>query len=596
VRKCDWWPIFYRSVFDSTAITSVDIGATPRFEADAARLDLSGPVLLPPLFNCEPVCRGRVEIYRRRCCRKFKLVPSDILDLAERLKEMLARKPRIPEFPPIPDPVPGPDPLPFTIHEAGIFRDGAIDEAAQFAEVDLKAIQSLEFEQAQAYILERPRLGWFVDECGPAAQVGSAVIGAEGEFSVCIEEFPILLGPNCRLEYAFRVIQRIEGADVTIFDGVAANQWHTGTDEITLTSYHPQAKSCEELPPDADHDLPDVYLQGVDRTEGWHLIRSAQTASDAVSTPTDTIGLVFETGSPDKPAGANDEANWGGTLNIRYFFPDALKATGARYYRIKVHRAGPTGAPLPHSSPYLSTPLAWRYSTLADEELVEALNHPSDPTYYRIPYDADREWDPAQYHLVLNTAAANSRYGTYGKHLITLELHGEDASGNPGPRLVPTGSGDQATGDAESAFTYQWRMRPGTTRPDVPWAALTHMFWWDNRPVQAEINAITTSASGTSDLECQFLSGPEEARFGVMMRAVHPEERFLRAWALSYGRGLSNTTRLIESGTSNVGQSQPNGALIPTDTLVMPSTAPTFGEMLGAGLAPADAPDRCAFT
>lgn len=155
-----------------------------------------------------------------------------------------------------------------------------------------------------------------------------------------------------------------------------------------------------------------------------------------------------------------------------------------------------------------------------------------------------------------------------------------------GNRLRPNGATGAGT---DKAFTFRRWTAPGTTFA-VPFAALTHMLWWDNRRATAEIVDIRKNGSPSS-AECQFLAGAALDTVTVGYRAFHPKPDttppgFVLRHSLTLRRGLGGPSWSIEQDTGvNVGGP---GAVPPHQ-----SQAKTFGELL----APPDDPlTKCAFS
>ena len=112
-----------------------------------------------------------------------------------------------------------------------------------------------------------------------------------------------------------------------------------------------------------------------------------------------------------------------------------------------------------------------------------------------IPYKTLHQWLQFQYFQSLDTKTLAD-----GRYLVIVEIFDQD-----GNRLRPTG----ATGNGkDTAFSFL-RLR-GASGPDstanVPFAALTHLFWFDNRPCYGKIEDL--DVNGTPDTSvCQFLTG-----------------------------------------------------------------------------------------
>ncbi|MEM9061632.1 MAG: hypothetical protein AAGD13_14315 [Pseudomonadota bacterium] len=552
VRKCDWWPFFLRFQADR-AVSSGPLDSIRAFEPAGAILkpELNPiwqvPYLPPFLPRCSPVCNATVQIFRRTCCPRIELVPSDILDICKRLKDLIPRLPEIPKVPQI-GPIPEPGPLPFP--EAGIFTGGAADEVARNAERDLAALEASSPKTATEYVLARPYLAQFVYDCSEPILVATGKVGPDGKFTICFRDFPIALRAGCYIEYAFRVIQRIKGEDVTIYNGLAANAWFRSDDDICLTTYHPDARDCEELPPDHSHGDADVFLSQIGLTDSWHLHEHEQDITAPGVDP--VMGLGSKTGlvggSPDaggRTIGVTD-APWGGTLHLKYFFPDALQATGAQYYRMSVRPISDAGV-VSGTPVYLNDPITWTYDNGSDQELAYALNHPGDASFYRIPYDSF-DWVGTQIHGILDTTRTDGSLHHFGKFVLTLELY---TAPNAAARIVPNGALNNGAGHSTGGFEFAWRRPVGTTREVQPFIGLSHVLWWDNRKAVADITAI--NPTDPMSLICQFVEADGDTDFFVNFKAYCADQTTLKDWRLWYRRGLESGTTDLQTGTVNHG-------------------------------------------
>ncbi len=510
---------------------------------------------------CEIVCDGVVEVYRRLCCCTPWIIRDPRLpSLINDLEGILKNNPVI-VWPPNPNP---PDP---PYYEA-FFKEGSLDERVLNARTDLEAIRSLPEADAAAYIQARPYL-WHCN-CGTPSKVGEGFINPDGSFNICWRDFIWFLLPNCHWEYAYVVKQVINGTTVTIYNGLAANAWFDGDDNPVLTSYSRQAASCRNntFPGSGAFSL----LQDIGNTGSWQLKTPNATSWDSVAAPAYNDGLVFPAATPAAALGAMLDCNWGGTLPMRYFFSEAMKTIGAKYYRVSVrasdNNGNPSGAPT-----YYGDGLAWLYYVITSSG-VDVRSHLLGPTsaggesnLYEIPYDADFDWQSGQYHAYLDTTKfADARF------LVTLEVF--DATGK---RLRPSGAPAVGTGtEATAAFTFRrWYQEIGPTA-DVPFAALTHMFWWDNRQAHCRIVDLRKDHTPSTE-ECQFLEGVGSSQFSVGYYAYHPNAMFQLYHSMNWHRGLGGTWgTIIAADPTNV-----------TVTTESPSTS--FGTMLGGN-------DKCSFT
>jgi hypothetical protein len=166
------------------------------------------------------------------------------------------------------------------------------------------------------------------------------------------------------------------------------------------------------------------------------------------------------------------------------------------------------------------------------------------------------------------------------RHLVTVEIF--DSTGK---RLRPSTA--PATGqpspEAPAGFTYRRKVAATGPTLEVPFGALTHLFWWDNREVEATINQLMLGG-GVFGGQCQFLTGGPSSTFGIMYQAFHPEALFHRDHAISWKRGLAGDSGVIPVGpTGNVPVSSASGTT-------------TFGTMLHNSSPPPDDFKKCAFT
>ncbi|MEM7742858.1 MAG: hypothetical protein AAF409_04025 [Pseudomonadota bacterium] len=567
MRKCQWWPFFQRLQADRVVADHRLVASTATI-SEAARPQIDADlVAVPVLPRCKPVCNGTVEVYRRTCCRVFRIAPSQILELCERLKNIVERLPKIPRIPDL-GPIPLPDPLP--IEEVAFFRDGALDPLAQNAEADLAFLSKAAPPEAEAYILQRPWLTTFVWNCSPAVQVAEGSLGPGGAFNICWRNIPVILKPNCHVEYAFRVTQNIGGIETVIYNGLTTNTWFHPGDEIELTTYLPWARDCDELPPDHEHGVRHVFLSEIGLTPSWLMREHDQSgATPVVMTPDGKTGLVG--GGPindDRPGSLSDDSPWGGTLDMHVFFPDSLQDIGASHYRVAVQQISAGGTRFGPIR-YMSNPITWKYDQ-GTEELPYTLNDPSDASFYKIPFES-HDWITERLHIRLNTGAING-FPIHGSLVMTLELYTGPTSSD---RIVPTGALDNSAGHTQADFRFVFR-RPSGPRPVQPYTVLSHVVRYDNRPAVSDITAINPT-DPMSEL-CQFVEMPGDTAFTANFRAYCQDEIAMRSWRLWYKRGLEPGTTTVQTGTTNHGSS-----------VSAPASDPqTFAQMLGSH-------EKCAF-
>jgi hypothetical protein len=125
----------------------------------------------------------------------------------------------------------------------------------------------------------------------------------------------------------------------------------------------------------------------------------------------------------------------------------------------------------------------------------------------------------------------------------------------------------------------------------VPFAALTHLFCWDNRAPVAEIERLVMDSTASNE-ECQFLQGPGDSTFAIEYRAYVPDERFQYSHGIGWIRGepLGHERRRRHAGdTGEPGQRR----RAPAPPI---NAAATFALMLARpDLDPPQVLERCSF-
>ena len=570
VKRCYPYPWYINqlvartNVMQAISASSIQTAST-RFttgQLSDAQLARPSDFTIPP-FRCEVVCDGIVEVYRRVCCcTPWIVYDPRTPELIKELEDLVFEVPDLP-WPPRPQPDPPFQELPF-------FKDGALDEKALNARQDLHALQTLPQTEVAEYIQARPYL-WC--SCSTPTKVAEGAIHPDGDFHICWNSWPIFTLPNCHVEYAYRVKQVFNGITITIYDGVAANKWFHSGEEADLVSYSPFARGCRHN--DFPGDGAFVLLQDIGDTGSWRLKTPDSTGWDRVANPVYNDGLAFPAANAAAAVGQNLDRNWGGTLKLRYHFSEAMKDIGARYYRVSVVGSDNNGNPTGPRT-YLS-PADWYYYEFSfpfinvDKVSLGPNNVGGQGDLYEIPYDADRDWQSGQYHALLDTTDF-----TNGRFLLTVEVF--DAAGN---LIRPTGTPDPG-GSVQGAFTYRrWFQEVGPTS-EVPFAALTHMLWWDNRKAEAKIEDFRVNGL-VNTAECQFLEDNESANFSVGYRAYHPEPMFMLDHRMWWRRGLGGPTGILTSPHPN-----PSNVGVPP-ALPHQSGSNTFDTMLGSHT-------KCTFT
>jgi hypothetical protein len=554
VRRCYPFPHW----LDEIRLSGVSLGA-----ASIRSLSPVTPSSIIFPWRCGTVCQGLVEVYRRTCCCEPPIIWPELDPPI-----LWPDDPPIPipdppwpvPWPPDPGPIPfpppgpGPDPVPFAALEQ-VATSGTLDVRKLNRERDAVALRALKGEPLAEYIRLRPYL-WC--HCGGATKVAQGLIADDGTFSTCWPGWPIFPAPNCRIEYAYKVSQSIDGADVTIYDGVAGNQWFGQGETPVLTSYSPWAKTCV-----GDPEIPGlgdaiVLLHEIGATESHSLATPLQDGPESVQAPAWNSGLL----NPAVMDGPGANRNLGGSLGLRYFFSSGVKGIGGRFFRVQVAAADAGGDA---AGPWTTVPVpvwkAWRWTGGGWVRSQHALGPNADGLYV-IPYeDVDllgslEEWDPDQYHAILDSTQHLNR-----RHLVKIEVF--DAAGN---QIKPNGA--TGPGTARNYRFGLWRVPAGP--PDnVPFSALTHLLWWDNRSAQAKIEAIRLGGTPSS-ATCQFLEGGAGDAVSFDIQAYHPNPGtplFVRGYSLNVTKGLGGSPQSIVSAFSEVGEPPAGPATSPSKTL-----------------------------
>jgi hypothetical protein len=514
-----------------------------------------------PFLRCSPICFGTVEVYRRVCCCH----PPVVIDPGDLPIEVNPDFPFPPEDPfGTIGPRPGPDPAPFEF-QALVLTAGAIDEA-KVARLQARALpKSLAPELRRDFFIRHP---FFWCSCGVPKKVGQGFVQDGGSFSVCWKESPKILLPHCHEEFAYVVKQAIGGAMVTIYNGVAANQWFSASDQPTLTSYHYKAIGCRDS--DVPGEGPFVVLEDIGATPSHLLATPAQTSFESVGAPAYNSGLLNPVANPAAAVGQLLNRNLGGGVALQYHFTESMRPVGAIYYRIQVAKADASGNPT--GSWTVLAPVTWATWKLntATPGSIALGPHSAGPhnDLSMVPYDTgaplgpNEEWQDGQFHGVIPTTDLdNDRY------LVMIEVFNA-----AGTRLKPLAAPGAEAGTA-AGFTFRlWNVPASTVA--VPFAALTHMMWWDNRHAVADIVDIRLNGSPSSD-QCQFLEGGPSATVEIGYRAYHPQPgtpSFLHFHSLVITRGLNGPSwQVANPPGAEVGEGGPPHA----------SVAKTLADLLG---------------
>ena len=544
--------------------------------------------------RCEPLCNAIVEVWEHvTCCWPFPIL--EVPKLIENLAAFLAENPIMFPVPPRPDPGPV-ERIARNIDAA--FGAGNLantfSPSTALAE-HLEALRSLSAQDAVSYFEAHPIL-WPFWCVGSSAKLGETALNPGGTFSFCYRSFPFFR-PNCRISYFYKIKQLISGTWTYIYDGSVAHQYFAADEVANL--YTLTGQTCFQPPP-LGNDY--IALQAIGSTNTWSLNSHWNGASAGVDL-TQAGDTSMAALAPDAGLELGSGAPWATTLALLLNYDPALQAATPSpfYYRLSVVQADANGNPMSGAAPVpLITPISWSYFDMTTNPVTIG-SQPLGPVtkngnqgLYQIPYfgGSNPAWLGNQFHQYLDTTQlANNIPGGpglgNGQFLLILEVF--DSGGH---RLVPAIATPTAT-DTTGTFNYI-RLLDSTTTANVPFNALTHVLWVDNRPVVGAIDYFMTS-SGVQ--VCQYYQGNPDTPFYVGFQAYHsvmcdaapsprPTRSFMSSFDLTWQEGLAGTSGTLASGGDT---NWSNGCTVgvanaySTAAPPPPYTAPTvtFGEMLG---------------
>ena len=580
VRKCGPWWWSHLQLADTTV--QARLAPAVALAPELQRTDLQ--IALPS--HCVPLCDGIVEIYERVCCCRHFHVP-DILDRLRDIFEVIPIPLPDPPFPP----GPGPDPPPFEVGSfdrrsparlnpaggtrlehggLGLAGPDAARAPSERLYADYVALSRLSGRAAEEFVLARRYLIGLICTC-TQRKVGEVPLQPGGRFDFCYT-VPLtlkLFGTECTRSFAFRVRQRIQGSWVTVYDGLAAQDWFDEGETVDLHTSDWRALPCGDGPGDpplSEDGLPFVILEYIGSQGTHHFNFPTQVAVSQVAALASSSGTYATGYAPDCP--------WGGSLGLRLWVHPDMEPM-AEYYRFSVvpvsNGGSPSGAPT-----ILDDTVAWKRWVLVGGDWVttsETLsenpaNVGGQQGLVRIPYwSGGNYWLSSQYHQRWNTTLFPE-----DKYMLVVELF--DASGG---RIKPSSAPAADPGTAQSFQLRRWRFGDPSATDNVPFADAAHVFWTNNTVVKGDIvdfrkNGVASTA------ECQFISGPGSTTISVGFRAYHPEgvsdptNTFMRSYNLTWRRGLNGPGGSFASGTADVGE--PPAGAHPSNTL-------TIGQLLG---------------
>lgn len=438
--------LLWRPFDDALAAQLAAIASHPGSDGDAAaralRHCLSG--------HGYPVREGRVQVYRRWCySRPPQANEPRFRELLEHLQSKAAALPQIhPALAGAPRRALAEAASPRLRRQLATFiHDGALDQTAILAPRHLAVLQTGNAAACAAHLAAHPQL-----HCQPGAvsPVADGEIGADGQFRIRWHELLQLMPAGCHEEFSLVISQCVAGRPQVIYDGIRAGHWARASasgqlEVMNLVSLHPAARCLPSPRPGRAGQRPRVRL----------------------------VSIGERAAGPALAAWGTEAAPLRGLLPLRYRFEPALRACGARYYRVRVSSAGGQ----PGESATLLAPAWTRHRPGGGPKHGAAYGHPEviglgpqsvgeQTGLLRIPYEDEHEWQAGQAHALLD-----SREFADGRYRLTLELF--DAQGR---RLTPRDTGQ--AGDVAAAFDFVSANAAATQHAP----ALTEWLQWDNAP------------------------------------------------------------------------------------------------------------------
>jgi hypothetical protein len=567
--------------------------------------------VFPPFEFCLPICNGVVEVWESTCCC-FPFLLLDVPPLIRKLKTFLAENPVM--FPPPPRPgVNAPVSRALTTRVDRALAAGKTD--LRFLpntelHLHLQALESSSPEEAVKYFQAHPSL-WPIWCACSSAKLGETSLNPDGSFQFCFNQFlfPWLF---CSHSYFYKVKQLQGGSWVYIYNGSAANQYFNADETANLNTF--LGASCGTVQPPPGTNFVDLQQIGSTLSYNLHSNYAGVDGSNNDLTQNGPFSVVAPIPAGGGLVGSNN-APWCKTLSFMLYFDPGMETLGAVYYRFSVAPSDLNGNPVGPMQ-IIQNPIAWsKYVPVVVGGITEIEIEPVTlgpvPAVngvnglFRIPYNADADWLSGQAHQyfdtrTLNPAAPGIPGPGNGRFLLAVEIF--DVNGK---RIVPAGVTPGA-GDVAAGFQFLRLMSasgPGSTA-NVNQAALTHLFWADNRPVVSEIDSFTLNGI-TSSEQCQFLSGDGTAAFQVNYRAYHavlsddglppplipvpnplPPTTFMSNFTLTWERGLNGPTGTFDFGGDT---DRPS-----TDAFGPPQPSPAANGLLSQ-LLPTGGPQSCSF-
>jgi hypothetical protein len=555
---------------------------------------------------CQPLCSGIVEVWTNTCCCRPPFLLSAVAGVIANLRQFLADNPVMFPVPPRPDPGPVDPALRRSVNLA--LGAGKVDyRFAPSADLStqLQTLERLPAADAMTHIEANSILWPFWCHCH-SNKLSETPLNPNGTFQYCYWHYPFLI-PNCRTSYFYKVKQLIGGQWVYVYDGALAHQYFSADQVAELHTL--SGRTCFQPPPIDGTDF--VALATIGLTNSWELNsgwNGGQTIGGVVVDKTQTGDFTLSNPPADGGLVASNGAPWAQTLSFLLDFDPGIFGLGAYYYRMSYVQADLSGKPLNGAAPTaFPNAVVWNKLVLvgANFHVEQQTLGPVSPVngvvgLCQIPpvLPAGESWDGINYHQTLDTTQLlnglwpGAPTGN-GRFLVVVEIFDKN-----GHRLIPnTATKAPGSTDIKTAFSFLRLLTSGGagSTASVPFCALTHLIWVDNRPVVGDIDEFLVISGGqttASSEECQFLTAPGGALFEVGYRAYHavscdqspspiPTRTFMNNFALDWQEGLNGPNGVLAQG-GDTNQPNPAWPTCPNNA----SPAISLGTMTSSGASP----------
>ena len=247
-------------------------------------------------------------------------------------------------------------------------------------------------------------------------------------------------------------------------------------DQPTLTSYHSRAVGCRES--DVPGEGPFVVLEDIGATPSHLLSTPSQTSFQSVAAPAYNSGLLNPVANPADAVGQLLNRNLGGDVALQYHFTESMRPVGRDLLPHPGREADASGNPV--GSWAALAPMTWstwKLNTATPGSIAlgpHTVGPESRPVEDPVRHRRSRSARTRNGRTASITASSPTSGLADGRYLVMIEVFNA-----AGARLKPAAA-PAAEAGTSAPFTFRrWNVPASTVA--VPFAALTHMMWWDNR-------------------------------------------------------------------------------------------------------------------